>query len=120
MKINEDLIKNISGNMTINGNLTINGDLNNNTLDMFNDTRGSDWKELLKNKIDYCIANINTSKENAEAFINGGWLTQNYGFGLFSKIGRRYQLIWFSSFGIYYCFHNTESYVYKRIEFDKG
>ena len=62
MKINEDLIKNISGNMTISGNLTINGDLNNNTLNMFNDTPGSDWKELLKNKIDYCIANINTSK----------------------------------------------------------
>lgn len=120
MKINEDLLKNINGNITLDGSLTVTGDLNNNTLDMFNDTRGSNWKELLKNKIDYCITNIDTSKENAEVFINGGWFSRNYGFGLFSKIGNWYQLIWFCNFGIYYCSknNNTSEYVYKQIEFD--
>lgn len=72
-------------------------------LDLFNDTSGSDWKDMLKNKIDYCISNINTAKGNAETFINGGWNGVNYGFGVFSKIGNVYQLVWYSIDGIYYC-----------------
>lgn len=74
-------------------------DIKANVLDLFNDTSGSDWQAMMKNKIDYCISNINTSKNNAMAFINGGWSGQNYGFGIFSKIGTVYQLIWFSNYG---------------------
>lgn len=118
MKINEDLLKNISSDMTINGNLTVNQDINNNALSMFNDTPGNTWQDFLKNKLDYCVANINTSKENIESFINGGWYGHNYGFGIFSKIGDVYQVIWFGNFGIYYCRKISNQYEYKQIEFE--
>ena len=72
-------------------------------LDMFNDTSGSNWQDMMKNKLDYCINNINTTKENVETFINGGWSGINIGFGIFSKIGNKYQLIWTSSNATYYC-----------------
>lgn len=70
---------------------------------MFNDTSGSTWQDMMKNKLDYCVANINTTKTNIETFINGGWSGVNYGFGVFSKIGTVYQLVWYSTDGIYYC-----------------
>lgn len=72
-------------------------------LDMMNDTSGSDWKDMMKNKIDYCISNIDTSKTNLETFINGGWSGINYGLGIFSKIGNVYQLLWTSRDATYYC-----------------
>lgn len=77
--------------------------ITNHVLDLFNDTSGSTWQDMMKNKLDYCINNINTTKENVETFINGGWSGVNFGFGIFSKIGTTYQLIWFSTDGIYYC-----------------
>ena len=72
-------------------------------LDMMDDTSGSNWQDMMKNKLDYCVNNINTTKTNYETFINGGWSGVNFGFGIFSKIGDTYQLVWFSSNAIYYC-----------------
>lgn len=72
-------------------------------LDMFDDTSGATWQDMMKNKLDYCISNIDTSKTNLETFINGGWSGVNYGFGVFSKTGPTYQLVWFSSNATYYC-----------------
>ena len=88
----------------------------NNMLDMFNDTSGSDWKEMMKNKIDYCIDNINTTKTNAQTFINGGWYGVNYGLGMFSKTGPAYQLIWISSDATYFCRKlGDNTYLYTNI-----
>lgn len=94
---------NFSASQSITGDLTVSGDITNHVLDLFNDTSGSDWKDMLKNKIDYCISNINTTKTNIETFINGGWSGVNYGFGILSKLGNVYQLVWYSTDGIYYC-----------------
>lgn len=82
-------------------------------LDMFQDTIGTNWQDMMKNKIDYCIANINTNKSIFETFINGGWAGVVYGFGFFSKIGNFYQLLWFSNRGTYYCNYNGINYEYK-------
>lgn len=87
-------------------------DIINPNLDLFNDTSGSDWKTMLKNKIDYCISNINTSKQNMETFINGGWSGVNYGFGIFSKIGAVYQLTWFTNDGYKYVRKLNSTYSY--------
>lgn len=86
-------------------------------LDMINDTSGSNWQDMVKNKLDYCIANINTTKTNIETFINGGWYGVNFGFGIFSKTGNTYQLVWFSSDGIYYCRNvlGSGNYDYRNI-----
>lgn len=95
--------------------VNINGDLylaNNNgeerinlqsSLNMFNDTSGSNWQDMMKNKLDYCIDTVDTNRYNVETFINGGWNGVNYGFGVFSKIGTTYQLVWTSSDATYYC-----------------
>ena len=72
-------------------------------LDMMNDTSGANWQDMMKNKLDYCINNINTTKTNIETFINGGWNGVNFGFGIFSKIETTYQLVWYSSNATYYC-----------------
>lgn len=72
-------------------------------LDLRNDTSGANWQDMMKNKLDYCINNINTTKSDVETFINGGWSGVNYGFGLFSKLGTNYQLVWISSNATYYC-----------------
>lgn len=72
-------------------------------LDMIDDTSGANWQDMMKNKLDYCINNINTTKVNVETFINGGWSGVNYGFGVFSKIGNVYQVVWYSIDSIYYC-----------------
>lgn len=90
-------------------------DIKANVLDLFNDTSGSDWQTMMKNKLDYCINNINTSKNNAMSFINGGWSGNNYGFGIFSKIGTSsYQLVWFSNIGYtYYVQKYNNNYTYK-------
>ena len=82
---------------------------------MFNDTSGSTWQDMMKNKLDYCTANINTTKVNTETFVNGGWSGVNFGFGVFSKLGNTYQLVWFSSEGIYYCRNVAGNYDYKNI-----
>lgn len=103
-------------NMLLNGYATINGDLYNNSLDLFNDTSGTDWQTMMKNKIDYCIANINTSKTNAMSFINGGWLGVNYGYGVFSKIGSFYQLVWICSDFIAYCRKSGNDYLCKKTD----
>ena len=90
-------------------------------LDMANDTSGSTWQDMMKNKLDYCIANINTTKENVETFINGGWSGVNYGFGIFSKLGDTYQLIWTSSEAMYYCRRlSNNTYQYTNITGQDG
>lgn len=118
----------LSGDTTMGGDLTLtsgditltSGDLYSNAIDMYNDTSGTDWKTLLKNKLDYCVDNINTSKTNAQVFINGGWSGVMYGFGIFSKInisgiGTTYQLMWISQDGIYYCIKSSAGvYTYKK------
>ena len=73
------------------------------SLNMFSDTSGSNWQDMMKNKLDYCISNIGGTKGTQQAFINGGWSGVNFGFGIFSKIGLTYQLVWFSSNATYYC-----------------
>lgn len=84
-------------------------------LDMIDDTSGSNWQDMMKNKIDYCISNIDTSKTNIETFINGGWYGVNFGFGIFSKTGNTYQLVWYSTDGIYYCRNVAGNYDYRNI-----
>lgn len=84
-------------------------------LDMINDTSGSNWQDMMKNKLDYCINNINTTKTNIETFINGGWYGRNYGFGVFSKLGAAYQLVWYSTDGIYFCRNVSGTYEYRSI-----
>ena len=84
-----------------------------NIFDLFNDTSGNDWKEMMRNKLDYCIAHMDSSKENTSAFINGGWASVVYGLGFFSKIGSFYQLVWFSNRGTYYCNYDGINYEYK-------
>lgn len=93
---------------------TINGDIYNNALDLFNDTSGNTWQEMMKNKIDYCIANINTSKTYAMAFINGGWQGVDFGFGIYSKIGTMNQLVFYTFSNIYHCRYDslTGNYAY--------
>ena len=92
----------------------------NKSLTLYNDTSGSDWQTMLKNKLDYCINNINTSRTNAQAFLNGGWSGVMYGLGIFSKIdisgiGTTYQLMWVSQDGIYYCIKSSAGvYTYKK------
>lgn len=98
----------------VNGTLESTGDFNTPNLNLFNDTSGSDWQAMMKNKIDYCISNIDTTKNNKETFINGGWSGVNYGFGVFSKIGTTYQLVWHSQIGTLYCRKIGSTYVYGR------
>lgn len=86
-----------------------------NIIELYNDTSGSNWETMLQNKIDYCIDNIDTSKTNVEAFVNGGWYGVNYGFGLFSKTGSVYQLVWFSFGKIYYCRLYNGNYSYDQV-----
>ena len=95
LQVNGDLyLANDSGNDVINLQSSLN---------MFSDTSGSTWQDMMKNKLDYCIDNIDTTRQNAETFINGGWQGKNYGCGIFSKIGTTSQLVWFSQYEVYYC-----------------
>ena len=81
-------------------------------LTSFNDTSGSDWKVMLKNKLDWCISNITTTKSYLQTFINGGWQGNMFGLGMFSKINSTYQLVWFSGTGTYYVLKYGSSYSY--------
>lgn len=101
-----------TGNMTTNGSLDVSGEIINPNLDMYNDTSGSSWTEMMKNKLDYCVNNLKVTSNNKIVPINGGWSGVNYGFGLFSKIGGVYQLTWFSINVIRYCRKIGSSYEY--------
>ena len=111
----------IENDMQVNGNLYLadeNGEERINlqsSLNMFNDTSGSNWQDMMKNKLDYCISTIDTNRYNVQTFINGGWNEVNYGFGVFSKIGNTYQLVWFSSENIYYCRNMAGTYDYRNL-----
>ena len=76
-------------------------------IDKFNDTSGNDWKEMLRNKIDYCIPLF--TRENQTIILNGGWQNMNFGFAMVTKITDThqtdaiYQIVWCSGFGMYYC-----------------
>lgn len=80
-------------------------------LKSFNDTKGADYKEMLRNKIEYCKT-IVANKSRAQMFLNGGWSGINYGFGIYSKIGTIHQIVWFSSFGIHFCSVVGDTYKY--------
>lgn len=101
-----------------NSSLEVDGDLYNNSLDLFNDTSGSTLKEMMKNKIDYCINNVGTNKSNFQVFINGGWSGRMFGFGLFSKIGSFYQLTWTCEQGTYYIMKNGSNYSVRGTGFE--
>ena len=96
-------------------NFVVNGELKEPNLDAFNDTSGTDWIDMMKNKINWCISNITSSTGYKETFINGGWSGVEYGFGLFSKINNLcYQLVWFSTRGIFYMRKIGTEYNYGR------
>ena len=107
--------------MQVNGNLYLandNGEDRINlqsSLNMFDDTSGSTWQDMMKNKLDYCISNIGGTRGTQQAFINGGWSGVNFGFGIFSKIGLTYQLVWYSTDGIYYCRNVAGNYDYRNV-----
>lgn len=79
-------------------------------IDKFNDTSGADWKEMLRNKIDYCIPLF--TRENQTIILNGGWQTVNYGFAMVTKINTVYQIVWCSNFGMCYCRKMGNDYFY--------
>jgi hypothetical protein len=79
-------------------------------IDKFNDTSGNDWKEMLRNKIDYCIPLF--TRENQTIILNGGWQNMNFGFAMVTKIGTVYQIVWFSSSGAYYCRKSGNEYYF--------
>lgn len=83
-----------------------------NIYDLFNDTSGNDWQDMMKNKLDYCIANMDSTKTNTSAFVNGGWAGEQYGFGFCSKIGSTYQLIWNCVDAIFYCRYDDNNHTY--------
>lgn len=112
MKLNNDLIK---GDLSI-SNINVSGDITNKAFDLFQDTGGADWKTMLKNKLDYCISNMNTSKTNTMMLINGGWSGVTYGFGLFSKLNTVYHIVWFSDMCTYFCRKSGNSYNYYVID----
>lgn len=99
-----------STNQKINGNLEVTNEIINKYFDTFNDTSGTDWQDMIKNKIDSAISNYNSSKTNTNGFIGGGWQGVNYGFGIYSKAGNQHMLIWFSSNHIYYCRKDGNNY----------
>lgn len=92
--------------------INVKTDIVNPNLDLFSDTSGSSWKDMMKNKLDYCVSTMKTSKQNMETFINGGWSGVNYGFGIFSKIGTAYQLTWFTNDGYKYVRKIGSTYSY--------
>ena len=98
---------------TISGGLTVSGDITNKSLDLYNDTSGADWKAFLKNKIDYCVANMDTTKPVTSMFINGGWAGVTFGNGIFTKINNIYTLTWFAEKGTYFCIKDGTNYQYK-------
>ena len=111
LQVNGDLyLANDSGNDVINLQSSLN---------MFNDTAGSTWQDMIKSKLDYCIDNIDTTRQNAETFINGGWQGRNFGCGIFSKIGTTSQLVWFSQYEVYYCKKDGNGYHYVEYYKDK-
>lgn len=88
-----------------------------------NDTAGSTWQELAKNKLDYCIANFNTSNTDDICFINGGWQGVEYGYGIFSKLGNIYQLTFYYLDAIIYARkldNGTYQYTYYEPTTDTG
>lgn len=102
----------VYGTAYIDTNLNVGKDIYNTNIDLFSDTSGSSWKDMMKNKLDYCVSNMKTSKQNMETFINGGWSGVEYGFGLFSKIGTVYQLTWFTNNGYRYVRKIGSTYSY--------
>ncbi len=92
---------------------SIDTNIANRTLDIYQDTVGSDVKEMLRNKIDYGASK--STKTNETILLNGGWSTRNYGFGIYSKIGNTQHIVWFSTFGIYMCRKHNGTYNYYQV-----
>ena len=85
-------------------------------LNNYNESSGTSTTNLLKNKLDWCIANIKIGEQGI-TFINGGWSQNSFGFGLFSKIANVYQLIYFDENFIGYCAKLwNNNYIYKKID----
>ena len=79
-------------------------------VDMFDDTSGSDWKEMLRNKIAYCKPKF--TRQNQSILLNGGWLNHNFGFAICTRIGTQYQIVWLCISGICYCRYDGSQYYY--------
>lgn len=79
-------------------------------IDKFNDTSGNGWKEMLKNKINYCIPLF--TRTNQTISLNGGWQGVDFGFAMVSRINNVYQIVWCSNSGIYYCRKIGDEYNY--------
>lgn len=79
-------------------------------IDKMNDTSGNDWKEMLRNKIDYCIPLF--TRENQSIVLNGGWQGVNFGFAMVTRIDTIYQIVWFSTNGAFYCRKSGNEYLY--------
>lgn len=82
--------------------------------ELYQDSPGENYEEMLRNKLDYCISNVDASKEYTMFFINGGWYGKNYGFGIYSKIAHIHQLVWHSPWGTYFCRKSGDTYTYRR------
>lgn len=90
-----------TGNTIVAGDLSVNGTINNKHISYFDDTGGSDIKEMLKAKIDLVETQL-SSVNNGMMFFNGGWSGHNYGFGLGSKIENTISFVWISTDGIFH------------------
>jgi hypothetical protein len=80
-------------------------------LDYFNDTSGTDVKELLRNKISQVQTQLN-GVGNGMMFLNGGWAGVNYCFGIGSKVGVVIQVICFFNDNIFYARYDGGGYSY--------
>lgn len=79
----------------------------------YDDTVGSDIKELLRNKMAYGLSLCTQPYETI--MFDGGWSGKNFGFSIFSKNGGSHHVIWISTFGIYMCRLNNGTYTYQQI-----
>lgn len=87
-------------------------------LKMFNDTSGTDWKTMLKAKVDYVRANGMSGKTY---IMQGGWAGQAYGYAViywtntyvvcdfYGLGGRWYRCVYNGSDYSYYCFSEDSS-----------
>lgn len=79
----------------------------------YNDTVGSDIKELLRNKMAYgdslCTEQIET------IMFNGGWRGIEFGFAIYTRNTQCKHVLWISINGIFICKYAGGQYFYKQI-----
>ena len=87
-----------------------------NAIKPIQDTSGSNVKEMLRNKLQYCKDTI--PETHIETFVNGGWSGVNFGFGFYSRYGTTYHLLWYSTFGIFMIRQIGNNYEYYQKGWD--